>query len=169
MKSIITILVIAGFVQICANNPTSANYILQQAGLSTGNNTANPSTSQNYVLQAASLGDISGKEQSSENYANFPGYYLGEIIGEILPSQNVTISVTDVNVIISWDAVTNANSYKIYSSDDPHENFENWTLEASGIAATSWSQILQNAKKFYCVVASTQSATRSKKTDYNRK
>ena len=152
MKSIITILVIAGFVQICASNPASKNYILQQSTISSGNDSANPPTSENYILQYSAIGNISGDEQNSENYTNFPGYYLGEIFGEILPPQNVTISVSGGNVYLSWDAVAGATSYKVYSSDDPYTGF---TEDTTGtFDEESWSAPLPASKKFYFVKAS---------------
>jgi len=123
MKSIITVLIILCFVQICASNPASENYILQQWSLSSGNNTSNPPSSSNYILKGSAIGVISGDEATSINYNNLPGYYLGAIEGGILPPANVIISVVNDSVLISWDAVAGASSYKVYSSDAPNSGF----------------------------------------------
>lgn len=56
----------------------------------------------------------------------------------------------------TWSAAANATSYKIYSAPEPYAEFPaGWTLEASGITATSWSDTNASAsvKKFYKVAA----------------
>ncbi len=73
----------------------------------------------------------------------------------LLPPQNVTIAETNDNIVISWDNVAAANSYKIYSSDDPELDLQNWTLEAEGLGATNWTTSGSDQKKFYYVIAST--------------
>lgn len=138
-------------VQVFAENPASENYFLQQSTISSGNDSANPPTSENYILQYSAIGNISGDEQNSEDYTNFPGYYLGEIFGEILPPQNVTISVSAGNVYLSWDAVTGATSYKVYSSDDPETGFLEDTT--GSFDEESWTAPLPASKKFYYVKA----------------
>ncbi|MCK4981231.1 MAG: hypothetical protein KAS62_12600, partial [Candidatus Delongbacteria bacterium] len=64
--------------------------------------------------------------------------------------QNVQISQDAVNVHITWDNVLNANTYYIYSSDDPYGIF---TYLGSS-ATNSWSGALDvSTKKFYYIVA----------------
>ena len=65
------------------------------------------------------------------------------------PPQNVTITIIGTNVQISWDAVPEATSYKIYSDSDPYGTFptEEWTG-----TETSWSDAV-DTKKFYYVTA----------------
>ncbi len=151
MKKLLILLMVLYNVQVFAENPSSENYILQQYTISSGNDSANPPTSENYILQYSTIGNISGDEQNSENYTNFPGYYLGEIFGEILPPQNVTISVSGGNVYLSWDAVAGATSYKVYSSDDPEIGF---TEDTTGtFSGASWSALIPDGKKFYYVKA----------------
>jgi hypothetical protein len=70
--------------------------------------------------------------------------------------QNMNIIYSSESPDIDWDQVVNAESYKIYSSTDPYASFPaGWTLEASGITATSWTDTNASAsvKKFYIVVA----------------
>ena len=66
--------------------------------------------------------------------------------------QNVQISISAGNVNISWDAVSNATSYKIYSSDDPYKNNADWSLEAE-VTSTNWSETATGNRKFYVVKA----------------
>ncbi|MCD4819444.1 MAG: hypothetical protein K8S23_12200 [Candidatus Cloacimonetes bacterium] len=67
--------------------------------------------------------------------------------------QNVTISINGCNIEISWDEVSGANSYKIYTSDDPYGIFTE--VSSSGtFVGTSWSKTIFDDLKFYYVVAS---------------
>jgi len=87
------------------------------------------------------------------------------VIGTLDPPQNVTVEIIGTDVQISWDAVSGANFYKIYSSNDPYESYENWDLEAEGISGLLWSQTIPENKKYYYVVASTDEA----RSDINSK
>ncbi|MCK4312274.1 MAG: right-handed parallel beta-helix repeat-containing protein, partial [Candidatus Cloacimonetes bacterium] len=73
--------------------------------------------------------------------------------GDINAPENLVISVVADSVHLSWDAVPEATSYKIYSSDDPYA--ADWgTAIATGITETSWtSNITGMEKKFYYVTA----------------
>ena len=76
-------------------------------------------------------------------------------LGISLPSpENVIIHTQNDSVHISWDGVAEANSYSIYSSTNPHEQPQNWTLEETGIADTTWTEAAIGEKKFYFVKAS---------------
>ena len=97
-------------------------------------------------------------------------------VGEISPPnspENVIIYTQSDSIHIQWDTVAGANSYKVYSSLNPYDNFENWALEADGITATSWSEEVINTKKFYYIVAENLPAILStpakNKTYYFRK
>ena len=68
---------------------------------------------------------------------------------------NLSTSVTGNDFILSWDPVTSAISYSIYSSADPSAFFPvDWTLEASGITEPTWIKydIVEN-RRFYVVVS----------------
>ena len=67
----------------------------------------------------------------------------------LYPPQNVTISISSDSVYVSWDSVTNATSYTVYSDTDPYGSFP--TTEWTG-SETSWSEPV-NSKKFYRVTA----------------
>jgi len=79
--------------------------------------------------------------------------------GQLDAPQNVTIQLIVNNIHINWDVVCGASSYKVYSSSDPNLPFENWTLEASGIAGNTWNEpVSRSESKFYFVIASTDAA-----------
>ena len=81
------------------------------------------------------------------------------ISDSLSPPQNLTIEIIGTDVQISWDAVDGANSYKIYTSDDPYA--ADWGNAADSVAVTSWTyDITGIEKKFYYVTASSESVTR---------
>ncbi|MCD4820320.1 MAG: hypothetical protein K8S23_16705 [Candidatus Cloacimonetes bacterium] len=151
MRTKIFLILLFSITILFAENPSSGNYILQQTSIGSGSDPANPPTSANYILKGSSVGTISGEKTASSNYSNFPGYYLGEITGEILPPENVVISVIGMNVQLSWSGVSGATSYKVYSSDNPNSGF---LEDTSGtFVDESWSAPASDVKKFYYVKA----------------
>ena len=72
---------------------------------------------------------------------------------------NVAISSAGV---ITWNAVSGANSYIIYSSADPYATFpDDWTLDAI-VSEATWTSPMTETKIFYCIVASSETAVLSK-------
>lgn len=72
-------------------------------------------------------------------------------VTELNTPQNVHIIISGNDVLISWDEVENATSYKVYSSANPDENFEE---EQTGqLNGTNWSSQLSDTKKFYYIKA----------------
>ncbi len=70
--------------------------------------------------------------------------------------QNLTISFSNSEVMLSWNSVTGASSYKIYSSATPNGNFEE---NLSGLFdSESWTASIptESAKIFYRVTASSE-------------
>jgi hypothetical protein len=70
---------------------------------------------------------------------------------EFIKPQNIEIVVTDRQVIITWEAVLGATSYKVYSAESPDGEFAeetNGTFDGS-----SWSKEAGSDKKFYYVKA----------------
>jgi hypothetical protein len=55
---------------------------------------------------------------------------------------------------LSWDAVSDAISYQIYASDDPFTS--DWGAEIITVSDTTWSVAISENKKFYRIVASTE-------------
>ena len=139
-------------VLLLAQQATSTNYKLLDYGLFNGNLAGNNEpASANYIADLNTVGGLSGEEMTSTNYNNYPGYYLGPLTSEILSPEDVTITVENDIVTISWSAVSDATSYKVYASEDPYENF---TEDTSGIfVGESWSASLAAEKKFYYVTA----------------
>jgi hypothetical protein len=139
-------------VMLFAQQASSANYKLLDYGLFNGNQAGdNEPASANYIAELNTVGGLSGEKMTSANYNNYPGYYLGPITGEILPPEDVTITVVNDSTKISWSAVIGAISYKVYSSNDPYDSF---TEDTSGnFNGTAWSAPLAAEKKFYYVTA----------------
>ncbi len=91
--------------------------------------------------------------------------YLVNIIysTEFVAPQNVSIQIienqfTGNQVVLNWDLVQGALSYKILASENPESGFEQI---ASGIYINNWSEAVPNGNRFYRVVASTDLPVRS--------
>ena len=65
-----------------------------------------------------------------------------------LPAPVVTISVQDNNIILSWEPVIGATSYRIEAADDPYGNFGQ--VEITTTHSVSYPA---SPKKFYRVIA----------------
>ena len=82
--------------------------------------------------------------------ADIGAYYFHQIFAP----QNVLIDNSGTDVNINWDVVPDANSYIVYSSDDPYSGF---VIDTSGsFTEESWSTSIGNMKKFYYVIATTE-------------
>jgi fibronectin type 3 domain-containing protein len=65
--------------------------------------------------------------------------------------QNVIVSESSGTIQLHWDVVTGANSYKVYSSNNPYGTFAE---DISGIFTDeSWTAPINTAMKYYCVKA----------------
>lgn len=64
---------------------------------------------------------------------------------------NVVITHDGTDAVLTWDAVTGATSYKIYSYSDPYGGFSIFEDEISGTTWTDFSTTVE--KKFYHVTA----------------
>ncbi|PKN78421.1 MAG: hypothetical protein CVU48_08370 [Candidatus Cloacimonetes bacterium HGW-Cloacimonetes-1] len=65
---------------------------------------------------------------------------------------NIEITHTGTNVNISWNAVNNANHYKVYTRETPYGQYE-WDENGVFPTATSWTKQEFSSKKFYKVTA----------------
>ena len=87
---------------------------------------------------------------SSSFGASIVGEVEGSQIAPTLP-ENIEIEITENDVVITWDEVTGASSYIVYSSANPYNDFEE---DLSGsYNGESWSTSIVNEKKFYYVTA----------------
>jgi beta-glucanase (GH16 family) len=69
---------------------------------------------------------------------------------------NVVVTTTATNVTLTWDAVSGATSYIVYSSVDPYGIF---TINGTGtFAGSSWTAPFNGTKMFYYVKASNSKA-----------
>ncbi len=111
------------------------------------------------LLMTASSVNASTDEVTFDNITDFSQFFIGRTAPQSLnPPQNLTIEVVDEEVQLSWDEVVGANSYKIYASDDPYA--ADWGSEITSVSGTSWAGVISENRKFYRVVASTESVTR---------
>ncbi|MCD4820326.1 MAG: hypothetical protein K8S23_16735 [Candidatus Cloacimonetes bacterium] len=108
-----------------------------------------------YLTDASSV--IAATDEATfEGITEFSQFIIGRWIQVLDIPQNVAITASD-SVYISWDAVSGATSYKIYSSDDPYA--EGWGTAVDSVAVTSWtSDISEIEKMFYYVTASSEGA-----------
>jgi hypothetical protein len=64
---------------------------------------------------------------------------------------NIVLAVSGTDVIITWDPVTNAAGYAVYSSADPYGTF---VLDESGVFdGPEWTAAASLTKKFYYITA----------------
>ncbi|MGD9706493.1 MAG: right-handed parallel beta-helix repeat-containing protein [Candidatus Delongbacteria bacterium] len=78
---------------------------------------------------------------------------------------NIQTEISSGNIVITWDLVPNAISYKIYASDDPCGGFLNVSSQGN-FNGTSWSQVVSGSKLFYYVVAVTMNERILSKKEY---
>ena len=84
----------------------------------------------------------------------------GSLIVEfvLLPPDNVTISVNTNSILLEWDEVQAATSYKVYSSDDSETGY---TEDTGGtFNGTTWQTSATNEKRFYYIKAIKQERSR---------
>jgi hypothetical protein len=74
-------------------------------------------------------------------------------MGSIDNPQNLTISILGMDVVLSWSAVANANSYKVYRSANPCA--ADWGIPVAVVANNQWAEAASSPLHFYKVVAST--------------
>ncbi len=119
-------------------DPVSDNYYLQASSpcIDTGNNA--------FVVGSY---DLDGNDRIQNGTVDMGAYENG---GIILPPEDVTISIADNIVTITWSAVGGV-TYKIYSSDEPYDNFTEDTFGTPD--SGSWSISIGETKKFYYVKA----------------
>ena len=89
---------------------------------------------------------------------NNDGYpYLSWQVFVFEGPQNLEGSFSGSDFTLSWNEVSGASSYSVYSTDDPYVPFPSeWTEEVSVVTGTNWTDVSVTAgKKFYVVVAVT--------------
>jgi len=64
---------------------------------------------------------------------------------------NVSTTISGSDITITWDAVSGASGYDVYSSDSPYDGFA-WE---DSVSVPEFTTTCTEAKKFYYIVAST--------------
>ncbi|MCD4817689.1 MAG: LamG domain-containing protein [Candidatus Cloacimonetes bacterium] len=110
-----------------------------------------------FSTEGYDVGEYSANIIITSNDLDEPGIIIPvtlNILGNLDIPQNVTIETVGAQVQINWDEVTNANSYKIFSSDTPDGTF---TEDLTGIfSGENWSVPISENKKFYYVKSSSE-------------
>ncbi len=115
-----------------------------------------------YALTADANGDAAHSVPQSlgtlEYYITGHNYLQAYASTEVVASPqnpaNVVTSVSSNTLTINWDAVSGADSYLIYSSDDPYGSFEYLTT----VSTNTWNTPIDaDTKKFYYIVADSAS------------
>ncbi|OGE85145.1 MAG: hypothetical protein A2Y39_02265 [Candidatus Delongbacteria bacterium GWF2_40_14] len=99
-------------------------------------------------FEPATLGVISGNIVHTSQEAILKNVAVSGIGLPLEIPLNITTEVVGTDLIISWDAVTGATSYKIYSSTDPYGTF----TENAITVTNSWTTEYIEPKRFYYVV-----------------
>ncbi|MBN2829671.1 MAG: chitobiase/beta-hexosaminidase C-terminal domain-containing protein [Candidatus Cloacimonetes bacterium] len=69
---------------------------------------------------------------------------------------NLVITNDAVGRILTWDVAANAVTYKVYAADNPFALEGDWLLVAT-VSDTMWTDTETNSKRFYKVIASSDS------------
>jgi hypothetical protein len=113
-----------------------------------------------WMLQSFASGvDAANNKAIFPGISNFSQFMITRLQQELSAPQNVDIVVSVTEVQLSWDEVSGANSYKIYSSEDPFE--EDWGPPIAVTALESQSFTSSAVKLFYKVTASSNIVTSS--------
>jgi len=143
---------------ISGQSTTTGSWLTLDGGISAVDTIDGGETDQVLVgFDAAGLSD--GVYQAniviSSNDPDSPGIVALtlQVAGGISPPSGVCIDRIDDDIVVTWDPVPDAVSYRIYSSDNAHLPPGSWTLEASGVSTTSWSEPVSGSEKFYYVTA----------------
>lgn len=82
-----------------------------------------------------------------DDYSNLGMHTFGTVVS--LDAPVVVITEDAGNVVLTWDAVSGAASYRIEASDDPYTGYDTVTTTTN----LTWSGAASTAKKFYRVIA----------------
>ncbi len=101
--------------------------------------------SQNISYQYDNLNRLTNVDYGNGTIISYTYDDVGNRIGLIIQSSelppgsptNISIETNSGNVVLSWDEVTSANSYKIFASDDPYGQFVD--ISSSGTFGTTTS------------------------------
>ncbi|MCD4818028.1 MAG: LamG domain-containing protein, partial [Candidatus Cloacimonetes bacterium] len=83
---------------------------------------SNADTDWVYLTEASSV-SATTDEVTFDGITDFSQFIIGRWIQSLDSPQNVTAIVNGGNIEITWDAVTGANSYKIFAADIPDGTF----------------------------------------------
>ncbi len=127
----------------------SQNYSIEPEVISSGGGEITGGSFINFAV----IGEvIVNKLASNGDHETKIGFIYAAEEFPLNPTANISLAISGNNIEISWDSVTGASSYSIYSSSNPYLSYDGWTLEESGITDTNWCDAA-DVKKFYYVKA----------------
>ncbi len=99
------------------------------------------------------IGDAAMGETFSALWLNPPTIRVTPQIGEVSPVRSLDVRRTPTDVVLDWETVVGASSYRVYSSDDPSLPIESWTFEAETTSTTFVDAlaVLDPGTRFYAV------------------
>jgi len=110
-------------------------------------------TFQVYDYSADQVYDVqySTEADFGETIGSYPDDLVHINAGDFLPTPtNVQATILGSDISLSWDEVSSATYYEVWSSTDPYTGF---SFEATVSGATTWSATMDVDKKFYYVKA----------------
>ncbi len=93
-------------------------------------------------------GDPASLNDNDGTIADMGALYFNQ--AAINSPDNLIISINGNSLTLSWDSVSNATSYSIFSSNNPYGDF---SLEQSGITETFLTLPINHSKRFFYVKA----------------
>ena len=147
-------------------NLSEWNDIYNNNGGSAGRNfrNANSSNSAEYVywgtLDQTEIDNTIYDDNEGTTYLDFTPWTnsvhdLEYPITVLLPPENVEVTNVQGTVSISWNTVSGATSYQVFSADSPEESTKDWIL-IDEVSNPSWTGYSSETKKFYFVKAVNQ-------------
>jgi len=127
------------------NSKNSISYSLAEGEMQSYDLTFEPTVVQTYSGNVT----VSNNQGLSDELISITGEGIS---GEIEAPANLSIEISGTDVVLNWDAVSGAISYKIYSFSDPNEAEVNWNFEKE-VSITTWNEVIPIENKFYYVIA----------------
>ena len=111
-----------------------------------------PANTRAYAL-CGGVGDAAMGEAFSTLWLNPPTVTVTPQFGELFPVRGLEVSLTPTDVVLDWETVVGASSYRVYSTGDPSLPIGSWTLEADTTSTTFVDALgaLDSGTRFYVV------------------
>ncbi len=113
-----------------------------------------PLLNDNYTIKISKIGYQEYNSNFTINDADYTEIVvLSDEITHLDSPENVRCHTVSDTIKIFWNNVLNADSYTIYSSQNPYLPFALWNIEEENITTTHWIANISENIKFYKIVA----------------